>query len=135
MFFQESTSVSLEGARCYKHPGMENFRDLLTSVAASCLKLELIGSPSCPMHLRSFLRAWYKEWTNAINFSFDMLGSTRQSREPRKIESSRIFRASLIKWGRYLPFGGLSTPCILQSLLDALHFKGFLAKIHDSCAS
>jgi hypothetical protein len=34
---------------------------------------------------------------------------------------------------RYLPSGGLSSPCILQQLLDALDFKGFLTKIHDSC--
>ena len=43
--FQESASDSQIGARYYKHPGMEYFRDLLTSVAAICIKLELAGNP------------------------------------------------------------------------------------------
>ena len=54
---------------------------------------------------------------------------------PYKVKiKERVFRFPLSGHGhRYLPPGGLSSPCILQYLLDALDLKRQLAKICESC--
>ena len=97
IFFHEWIFVSISRESHYKLSGKEKRSALQTSVAASCIKLVFTGCPSGPTHLGSFFNEWYSECVNARILSFCILGSVRQSREPMKMESSWIFRASLAK--------------------------------------
>ena len=97
-FFHERIFVSISRENHYKLSGKEKRSDLHISVAASCIELAFTGCPSWPVHRGSFFNEWYSEWVNARSLSFCMLGSTRHSREPMKMESSWIFRASLAKY-------------------------------------